>query len=404
MRTAIIGAGAAGMMAACAASGEVVLFEQNEKFGKKLYITGKGRCNVTNNIDISEFIEQINRNPYFCYSFLYSFTNKNLMEFLEKNGLPLKVERGDRIFPVSDKSSDVIKTFEKYIRNKGVDIRLNTKVTNISKNHGFFEITAGGRTEKFDRCIIATGGLSYGSTGARGFGLKIAEILGHSIVEPVPSLVPIRIMEGWISDLKGLSLRHVELSYNERGNRYSYFGDLLFNDDGITGPIALKMSAHGKEFKKKDNFYIDLKPALTKEQLEKRILRDFNLYLNKDIQNGLSDLLPKRLISPILLLSNIEWDKKIHQITKQERESLLKTIKAMPLSFRELRSFNEAIITNGGISTNEIDPSTMESKIIKGLYFAGEVVDIDAMTGGFNLQLAFSSGYLAGISSGADNG
>lgn len=405
MRTAIIGAGAAGMMAAAAAgSDEIVLFEQNEKFGKKVYITGKGRCNITNNIDTSEFIEQINRNPYFCYSALYTFTNKDMMEFLESKGLPIKIERGNRVFPASDKSSDVIKTIEKFVREKHVSVRLNTQVKDIRRSDELFEITFDGTKELFDRCIIATGGLSYPSTGSTGFGLKIAEKMGHNIITPVPSLVPIRTAEKWVAQLKGLSLRNITLSYKSRGKNISYFGDLLFNEDGITGPTALKMSTHGKDFKEGDLFFIDLKPALSKEQLEKRILRDFSLYLNKEIQNGLSDLLPKRLILPILSLCSIDLEKKIHQITKQEREKIIQNIKGVPLTFIELRSFKEAIITNGGIDTSEIDPSTMESKIIKGLYFAGEIVDIDAMTGGFNLQLAFSTGYLAGISSGADNG
>lgn len=400
MKIAIIGAGPAGMMAVIAVKGDIVLFDGNEKCGKKLYITGKGRCNITNNADISDFIEEINRNPYFCYSSLYSFTNQDLIRFLEKNGLAVKVERGERVFPRSDKSSDVIKTLEKAIRNKGAEIRLHTKVLDIQKEQNGFLIVTDKGTENFDRCIIATGGLSYSSTGSTGFGFKIAEKFGHKIIEAVPSLVPIRLKEHWISDLKGLSLRNVRLTYKKKSNNFSYFGDLLFNDDGITGPVALKMSSHSRNFQKGDPFYLDLKPALTREQMERRVLRDFNRYSNKELQNGLKDLLPKRMIEPIIEISSLDKTKKIHQITKSERDQLIKTIKELPLTFKELRGFREAIITNGGICTNEIDSGTMESKLVKGLYFAGEIIDIDAMTGGFNLQLAFSTGYLAGQSCG----
>lgn len=400
MKIAIIGAGPAGMMAAIASKGDIVLYEGNEKCGKKLYITGKGRCNITNKADISNFIEEINRNPYFCYSSLYLFTNEDLIRFLEENGLAIKVERGERVFPLSDKSSDVIKTFERAIRNKGVQIRLNTKVLDIRKENGLFSVVTEKGTEIFDRCILATGGLSYSSTGSTGFGLKIAKEFGHKIIEAVPSLVPIRLKENWISGLKGLSLRNVELSYKNNSKNYSYFGDLLFNEDGITGPIALKMSSHSREIKRGDLFYLDMKPALSKEQLERRILRDFNRYSNKELQNGLVDLLPKRMIDPIIKLSNLDKNKKIHQITKTERDQIIKNIKALPLTFKELRGFREAIITNGGVFTDEIDSGTMESKLIKGLFFAGEIIDIDAMTGGFNLQLAFSTGYLAGKSCG----
>lgn len=403
IKTAIIGAGPAGMMAATVAKGQVELFEKNEKFGKKLYITGKGRCNITNNIEISEFIDKVNRNPYFCYSAFYSFTNQNLIEFFNNNGLKTKVERGERVFPQSNKSSDVIKVFEKYLRNKKVNIHLNTEIKDILLDENGFILITTGAPMHFDRLILATGGLSYASTGSTGFGMSIAEKFGHTIIKPLPSLVPIRVQESWVKELTGLSLRNVKLNYHQRGKNYSYFGDLLFNDDGLTGPVSLSMSTHGREFIAGDSLFIDLKPALSFEQLEKRVLRDFQKYTNKDVENGLVDLLPKRCILPILRLCNIEATKKIHQISKNERDQLIKIIKAFPLKFKELRSFKEAIITNGGVSTDEINPSTLESKIVPGLYFAGEMIDLDAMTGGFNLQIAFSTGYIAGINAGEEN-
>ena len=399
-RIAIIGGGPAGILAAYASNQEVDLYEKNEKLGKKLYITGKGRCNITNNNDISEFFDQILRNPYFCYSSLYTFTNIDIVRLLENNGLHCKVERGDRVFPVSDKSSDVLKTFRCILSKKeNLKIRLNCEVTDILKKGEKFLVKTRATQEEYDSVIIATGGLSYPSTGSTGFGYEIAKKYNHPIKAMIPSLVPLILKEDWISDLEGLTLKNVNISLR-RNKKVSYFGDLLFNKDGITGPIGLKLSTHGKTLKSDDQFLLDLKPALTVEQLDKRILRDFQRYQNKDIQNALFDLLPRRLIPVIIAMSNIDERKKVHQVSKEERKNLVRTIKSLALTFKKLRSFKEAIITNGGIDVGEINSSTMESKIIKNLYFAGEVIDIDAMTGGYNLQLAYSTGYLAGLSSG----
>lgn len=399
----IIGAGPAGILAAIAASGEgkkVILLEKNEKVGKKLFITGKGRCNITNNMDLEMFFDNIMTNKEFMYSSLYTFSNDSIINLLEKYKLRTKVERGGRVFPISNKSSDVIKTFEKILKEKQVDLKLNTEVKDVYKEDDIFYVVTDQGIYAFNKLIIATGGKSYPKTGSTGFGYKIAKKLGHNIIDIKPSLVPIEIKEDIASTLQGLSLKNVEISaFSGKKEIYREFGDMVFTHYGISGPIVLSMSTFlYKYIDREINFKIDLKPALDMEKLDRRVLRDFDKYNNKMIKNALDDLLPAKLREPILLLSNIDLDKFVHQITKDERERLLENLKAFPLTFKNFRPVEEAIVTSGGVDVNQIDPSTMESKILDNLYFAGEVLDVDAVTGGFNLQIAYSTGYLAGMS------
>ncbi len=399
----IIGAGPAGILAAIAASGEgkkVILLEKNEKVGKKLFITGKGRCNITNNMDLEMFFDNIMTNKEFMYSSLYTFSNDSIINLLEKYKLRTKVERGGRVFPISNKSSDVIKTFEKILKEKQVDLKLNTEVKDVYKEDDIFYVVTDQGIYAFNKLIIATGGKSYPKTGSTGFGYKIAKKLGHNIIDIKPSLVPIEIKEDIASTLQGLSLKNVEISaFSGKKEIYREFGDMVFTHYGISGPIVLSMSTFlYKYIDREINFKIDLKPALDMEKLDRRVLRDFDKYNNKMVKNALDDLLPAKLREPILLLSNIDLDKFVHQITKDERERLLENLKAFPLTFKNFRPVEEAIVTSGGVDVNQIDPSTMESKILDNLYFAGEVLDVDAVTGGFNLQIAYSTGYLAGLS------
>lgn len=394
MRVAVIGAGAAGMMAAAVCEADVVLFEKNEKLGKKLFITGKGRCNLTNARDISEYFDSINRNPKFLYSALYTFTNENVMEKFESYGLKLKIERGDRVFPSSDKSSDVIKTYEKMLRDNNVEIRLNTEVRKITKVDDQFDIDG----ELFDRVIIACGGISYKSTGSTGDGYKFAQKFGHKIVELKPALSPI-LLNMDCTDLAGLSLKNVELNvFSGKKKISSEFGEMLFTHNGVSGPIVLRTSSL---INRKENIklFLDLKPALDRQTLDKRILRDFEEFKNKDISNALKNLLPKKMIDIVLKSANIKIYKKVNEISKEDRANLVESIKNLNLKYKSIMDINTSIVTSGGVDTSEIDSSTMESKLVKGLYFAGETIDIDAMTGGYNLQLANSTGYLAGINS-----
>lgn len=399
----VIGAGPAGMMAAITAAkegNEVILLESNEKVGKKLFITGKGRCNVTNSKDISEFFDFIPGNPHFLYSALYSYTNEDTINFFESQGIRLKSERGGRVFPSSDKSSDIIKGLVKELKNKRVDIRLNSKVTDIIYKNSLIDgvkvnnnyiLTA-------DNYIIATGGVSYPLTGSTGDGLKFSKKLGHNITNLKGSLVPIELSNRWITEIMGLTLRNVGISLYEvdkRKNLYKEQGEVLFTSYGISGPLALKASRYINESLK---YYIalDLKPALTLEELDLRVQKDFKKYINKEFKNSLDDLFPKKLIPIIISLSNINENKKVNEITKEERKSLVNLIKGIKLTIRKLRPIEEAIVTSGGIDTLEIDPSTMKSKLINNLSFAGEVIDVDAYTGGYNVQIALSTGYLAG--------
>ena len=401
-KVAVIGGGPGGIIAAGFASlrdKEVVLFEKNNKLGKKLFITGKGRCNITNSLPIENFFENIITNSNFLYSALYSFTNEDVIKLLNSYGLKTKVERGNRVFPDSNKSSDVIKTLQKFLEDNKVKVKLNTEVKNIEHINNKFNISfSNGDSDTFDSVIIATGGKSYPSTGSTGDGYIFAKSLGHKIIPPKPALVPCEVNETWVKDLQGLSLKNVVLSaYVNKKKIYEEFGEMLFTHFGISGPIVLTMSNIINKYEKnKIKLSIDLKPALSNEKLDNRILRDFNKYNNKQIKNGLVDLLPNSLIPVILKLSNIDEKKNVNQITKEERENLVNVIKDIKLNFTIFRPIEEAIVTSGGISTLEINPSTMESKLIEGLYFVGEVIDVDALTGGFNLQIAYSTGYLAG--------
>ena len=399
----IIGGGPAGMMAAAMASSEeteVYLIEKNKKIGTKLYITGKGRCNITNSLPIEDFFNFIVTNKNFLYSSFYSFTNENLIQLLADYGVETKVERGNRVFPESNKSSDIIKALKKFMEEKNVNVVLNSNVKKISKENKKFKVITEREKLEFDKVIIATGGVSYSMTGSTGDGLNFAREFGHNVVALKPALVPVELNEPFIKDLQGLSLKNVTLkSFNGKKLVHESFGEMIFTHFGISGPIVLTSSSYINKFKSKDlNFEIDFKPALSDKQLDDRILKDFEIYNNKQFKNSLNDLLPQKIIPIIIDICNIEPDKIVNQITKIEREELIRAIKHMPLKFKAFRSMDEAIITSGGIKTIEINPSTMESLIIEDLFFAGEIIDVDALTGGFNLQIAFSTGFIAGSS------
>ena len=400
----VIGAGPAGMMAAISAAEnhEVILLEGNERIGKKLFITGKGRCNVTNAKDISEFFDFMPGNPHFLYSALYTYTNIDVMNFFENAGVKLKVERGSRVFPNSDKSSDIISGLSRGLNEALVDLRLHSKVKDVIFNNNKIEavILENGSKVKGDYFIITTGGKSYPLTGSTGIGFDLAKKMGHTIVEPKPSLVPIEIEESWVRELQGLSLRNIELKIKNKKNSkvvYSGQGEMLFTHFGISGPLVLSGSRFIKDGERFE-ISLDLKPALEEKQLDLRIQKDFKKNLNKDFKNSLDELLPKKLIPVIIELSKIDENKKVNSITKEERRTLLNLLKNLTFTVKGLRDIAEAIVTAGGVSTKEIDPSTMQSKIVDNLYFAGEVIDVDAFTGGYNVQIALSTGYLAGKS------
>lgn len=399
-RVIVVGGGAAGMMAAIAAAdngNEVCLIEKNEKLGKKLFITGKGRCNVTNAADRETFFANVCRNPKFLYSAFHNFDNRAVMEFLEHAGCPLKTERGDRVFPVSDHSSDVIAAFCRELKRKGVGIRLNTEVKRLLGTESVEGVRLqNGQTLPADKVIVCTGGVSYPSTGSTGDGYRFARETGHGLVEPQPALVPFNIREQWCGRLMGLALKNVGLSLVCNGKKvYDGFGEMLFTHFGVSGPLVLSASSHygqGTEAV----LYLDLKPALDKEQLDKRLLREFEENRNRLFKNALGALFPARLIPVMVELSGVNPEKRVNELSKEERRGFAELIKSVPLSVKGTREFAEAIITRGGISVKEINPSTMESKKMRGLYFAGEVLDLDALTGGFNLQIAWSTGHLAG--------
>lgn len=408
----VIGGGAAGMMAAVSAAdagAEVTILEKNEKLGKKVYITGKGRCNVTNNSDVENLLLHVVSNPKFLYSAFYTFDSMMLMDFLEKEGLKLKTERGNRVFPMSDKSSDVIKTFNKALQRRKVKIFYNSAAEKINISDGEFQSVKADvfengsitkRELRADAVIIATGGISYPSTGSTGDGYRFAESTGHIVKETYPSLVPVNIKEEFVKELQGLSLRNVNLSLvNGKKVLYDETGEMLFTHFGISGPLVLTASCYaaGKDVSSMEIF-VDLKPALTKEQLDERVLRDFSEYKNSYFRNSLGKLLPSKLIPVVVKLSQIAPDKRVNEITKEERERLVDILKCLKMTPSGFRSYNEAIITKGGVSVKDINPATMESKKVKGVYFAGEVIDLDAVTGGYNLQIAWSTGYLAGMS------
>lgn len=397
----VIGAGPAGMMAALQAAKkhEVILLDGNERIGKKLFITGKGRCNVTNAKDISEFFEYIPGNPHFLYSALYSFTNEDTMNFFEGEGIKLKVERGDRVFPESDKSSDIIRGLSNALSRTKVKIRLNSKVTDIKfKDKKIIALEINNdEILNGDYFIIATGGASYPLTGSRGEGQKFAKKLGHNVVSLIPALVPIEITDAKTKELMGLSLKNVEVTIKENDKKavYKNFGEMLFTHFGVSGPLILS----GSRFIRKDKkykLYIDLKPALNLGELDKRIQKDFSKYLNKDFKNSLDELLPQKLIPMIIEFSGISETKKVNEITKEERKNLVNVIKSLTFDIKGLRPLEEGIVTAGGVDIKEIDPSTMKSRIIENLSFAGEVMDVDAFTGGYNVQIAFSTGFIAG--------
>ncbi|MBE6068156.1 MAG: NAD(P)/FAD-dependent oxidoreductase [Clostridium lundense] len=396
----VIGGGPAGIMSAITAAEnhDVILIEKNEKLGKKLFITGKGRCNVTNAKDIGEFFDYIPGNPEFLYSSLYTYTNENVMNFFESLGVKLKVERGDRVFPESDKSSDIIRGLEQELIKRNVNVKLNAKVKDIILDEGkIAELVLQDDSHiKGDYFILATGGASYPQTGSSGEGFNFAKKAGHKIIPLKPSLVPIELEDEWVKELQGLSLKNVEVKI-KKGNKviYKEFGEMLFTHFGISGPIVLS-SSRFVESNSSMQAVIDLKPALSEEELDKRIQKDFTKYINKDFKNSLDDLLPKKLISVIIKLSSIPEDKKVNSITKEERKSLVYLIKNLTSNIKGLRPLAEAIVTAGGVNVKEIDPSTMKSKLVDNLYFAGEVIDVDAYTGGYNIQIAFSTGYLAG--------
>lgn len=399
----VIGGGAAGMMAAVQAASnghQVVLLEKNEKLGKKIYITGKGRCNVTNACDVEQLFKSVFSNPKFLYSAFYGFDNHTTMDFFEECGCRLKIERGERVFPVSDHASDVISALSRKLKDLYVEVQLNTEVIEIlAQDKVKAVVLKNGKTLDADAVIVATGGLSYPTTGSTGDGYRFATKTGHEVVETRPSLVPLETKEAWCKDLMGLALKNVTLTMKKNGKElYKEFGEMLFTHFGISGPLVL--SASGiyvqKAWNERVDVLIDLKPAMTLEQLDKRLLRDFEENRNKQFKNAISGLFPARLIPIMIELSGIDPETKINEISKKQRQDFVQIIKNVPLTVVGTRGFAEAIITKGGVSVKEINPSTMESKKVKNLYFVGEVLDLDAVTGGFNLQIAWSTGYLAG--------
>lgn len=402
----VIGGGAAGMIAAYSAaiSGvSVELFEKNEKLGKKVYITGKGRCNVTNDCEAEDFFANVVSNPKFLYSAYYTFDSTRIMQVIEEYGCPLKVERGNRVFPISDHSSDIIKAMKNALEKNNVKVSYNQIVKQIIIKNGKAcgVITKDGKEHFSDAVIVATGGISYASTGSTGDGYQFARDCGHSVVDTKPALVPFTVKEAWPLSLQGLALKNVSILLCVGKKKiYDGFGEMLFTHFGISGPLILSASSYyaKKYYGKEVELYIDLKPALSEEQLDKRLLRDFEERQNKQFKNAIDGLLPSKLIPVMIQLSGIEPTKYVHDITREERLTLVSLIKKLPLTVTGTRDYNEAIITQGGVNVKEINPSTMESKLIEDLYFAGEVLDIDAFTGGFNLQVAWSTGYLAGQS------
>lgn len=404
-RMIVIGGGAAGMLAAIIAARngkQVTLLEKNEKLGKKLFITGKGRCNLTNACDMEDLFRNIVTNHKFLYSSLYGFDNQTTMDFFEGLGLHLKTERGNRVFPESDHSSDVLRVLEQELRKQKVQVKLRTEVKEISVCDSVIQgvVLSDGSKLKADQVIVATGGLSYPSTGSTGDGYRFAKTAGHTIQPCSPSLVPMETEETWCKEIMGLTLKNVSVTLNcGKKKIYEGFGEMLFTHFGVSGPLILSASAYtGKYLNESLVLKIDLKPALSESQLDERLQRDFFRYQNRQLQNAMDDLLPKKLIPIVIACSQISPDKKVNIITREERLQLVQILKGLPLHISGFRDYKEAIITRGGVNVREINPQTMESKLVKGLYFAGEVLDVDALTGGFNLQIAWSTGYAAGNS------
>ena len=398
----VIGGGPAGLFSAAIAAkkgNKVILIDKNDVIARKLRITGKGRCNVTNSADISDFIGNVCSNPNFMYSAFYSFTNLDLIDFFEKSGVPLKEERGGRIFPVSDSAKDIANALIKFARDNGVVIIKDSVIKVICENNSITSVqTKTGKKIDCRRVIVATGGASYPLTGSTGDGYKFAEELGHKIVAPYPSLIPLLVQEDYVKDLQGLSLKNVAVKFfKDTKCVYEDFGEMIFTHFGLSGPVILSASSNLRNIEESNyTVSIDLKPALTFEQLDKRLQRDFEKNINKNFSNSLDELLPTKLIDTIIKLSKIDPYTKVHQINKKQRTELCNLLKNLTFTITGVRPIEEAIITRGGVSTKEINPSTMESKIISGLFFCGEVIDVDAYTGGFNLQIAFSTAYLAG--------
>ena len=398
---AVIGGGAAGMMAAGTAllyGADVTIFEGTDRLGKKLAITGKGRCNVTNNTSAEKFLENVTKNPRFLYAALSSLSPEDTIKHFESLGVELKTERGNRVFPSTDKAKDIVNAMVNYSAAANVKYE---KVKKIVKNEGRFLVTTLCGEYKFDKVIIATGGRSYPLTGSDGSGYRIAAKLGHNVTELIPSLVPIESTSSFCEKMQGLSLRNVSISIKDNSTKtlYTDFGEMMFTHFGVTGPMILSASAHLRKVDF-DNLTlsIDLKPALDEKTLDQRLLSDFSRMSNKDLVNSLGDLLPSKMVKPFIEYVDIDEHRKVNTITKEERRRILLSLKCFSIPLSKFRPIEEAIITSGGIETKEINPKTMESKIVKGLYFAGEIIDVDAYTGGFNLQIAFSTGYLAGMS------
>jgi len=407
----VVGGGAAGMIAAIFAArngARVTLFEKNEKLGRKLYITGKGRCNLTNSCDMEGLFDNVMSNPSFLYSAFYGFSNADAISFFEKIGMKTKVERGNRVFPLSDRSSSVIEALASELKACRVRVCLDSAVDDVHVENGRFKgVMAGDRHTEGDACIIATGGISYPGTGSDGDGHRFARQVGHGVTRLYPSLTGIRVKEEFVRELEGLSLRNVRLSVSvEDGGKlslkppYDEMGEMLFTHDGISGPLVLSASSHIPAIMGGGRVIIsiDLKPALTEDVLDKRILRDFGEMQNKYFKNSLNQLLPQKMIHVIIKRCQIDGDTKVNVVTREERRKLVRLLKHFTLEFDSLCGYDEAVVTKGGIDVKEVNPSTMESKIVKGLYFAGEVLDVDALTGGFNLQIAWSTGRLAGVS------
>ena len=400
----IVGGGAAGMLASIFAARnghEVHVYEKNEKLGKKLYITGKGRCNLTNACDMDALFASVRTNSRFLYSAFYGFTNQDAMAFFEEEGLKIKTERGERVFPLSDKSADVLDTLRRSMRRAGAEVHLNTEVKDLIVRDGAAKglILADKTRVEGDAVIVATGGLSYPVTGSTGDGYRFAKEAGHKVTDCIPSLTPFNIREDFVKELQGLSLKNVELRiYNGKKEVFREFGEMMFTHFGITGPLVLTASSFVGALAARQELraVLDLKPALSEEQLDQRVLREFDANPNKSFKNVIGSLFPAKLTPVMIGLSGIAPDKKVHDISREERQGFVKLTKSLPMTVTGLRDYKEAIITKGGVAVKEINPSTMESKLVKGLYFIGEVLDLDAVTGGFNLQIAWSTAYAAG--------
>lgn len=404
----VVGGGAAGMMAAITAAKnghEVHLYEKNAKLGRKLFITGKGRCNITNASDLETIFDNVVTNRKFLYSALYGYTNDDVIQFFERLGCKTKVERGNRVFPVSDKSSDVIGALTRELNRVGVNVHLGIEVLDVVVKDGMFhslKVNGDAGQIKGDKVIIATGGLSYPLTGSTGDGFRFAKEMGLSVTELFPSLVSIHMKEEYVKELQGLSLKNIQVRLCD-GKKcvYENFGELVFTQRGVSGPVVLSASSYAIPYLKKGKdltFTIDLKPALTKEQLDARILRDFEEFTNKQYKNALDNLLPRKLIGVIINLSGIDPEKKVNLITREERQNLVNLLKEFKFHVLRLGDFKEAVVTKGGVSVKEINPTTMEAKNVQNVYYAGEVLDLDALTGGYNLQIAWSTGAAAGSS------